>query len=270
MEKEVVIKGRRITYLEEGKGSPILIIHGWTPKAISEFSEFLHLLVSQGYRAFLLNLPGFGEMSLSFPKWGTKEYLGYILEFMEYKKLKKVFLIGHSMGGAIAIRFAAVYPERIKALILLSPGIIPANIWVQRLFTISIHGWLMTLRTIELFLIIFKNSGAFFVRLFKLKGVTTKFKDRLNRLRIRYQLIRILKHIVKTADTPSYLPEIKSPTLVIFGEKDYNFYWSAPFMGRIPNYDFRILPKAGHNFQEEKPAEAIEIITRFIKKRHSS
>jgi pimeloyl-ACP methyl ester carboxylesterase len=283
MEKEIFIRGRKITYFDEGQGSPFLIIHGWGPKAVSQFFLFQKILASYGYRVILLDLPGFRKSG--FPKWEMEEYVKCILDFVDKINLNTFFLIGHSMGGTIAIGLAATHPERIKSLILLSPGVIRFNIWLWRLFIIFIYGWMVIVKIWELllalFVNIFKNLTHLIIKIIRLEKAVNWLKDflkktvettmnRLDLARVRYQLIKILKHIAKSADTLSYLPKIKCPALAIWGEKDYNFNFlfigGARFMGRIPNCIIELIPEAGHQLPEDAPERTIELIIDFIKK----
>lgn len=286
MEKEVSINGRKITYFEEGEGPPFLIIHGWAPRAASLFFEFQKLLANYGYRVILLNLPGFGRNGFFPFKWGMNEYIKCILDFADKLNLDKFSLIGHSLGGTMSIRLAITYPERVKHLILLSPGIIPGTnliIFVLgwRLFTIFLHGWLATIKIGEFFLslftVIFKNSSLFIIKLVRIgkvvywlenysKRTSRKIMGWLNSLRFRYRLVKILKFVTGSENTFSSLPELKHHVLTIWGERDYNFDWSARFMGRIPNYDFKIIPRVGHEFHKDVPEKTVELIMDFIKK----
>ncbi|MBI2626208.1 MAG: alpha/beta hydrolase, partial [Candidatus Nealsonbacteria bacterium] len=63
-----------------------------------------------------------------------------------------------------------------------------------------------------------------------------------------------------------YLSEIKQPVLAIWGEKDFNFYFSASFTGRIPDYEFKIIPGIGHDLPGHAPEKSVELIINFIKK----
>lgn len=233
MKKEILIRGRSIVYFEEGDGFPFLIIHGWGTGAVERFLPFQKILAGRGYRVILLALPGFGENEADPPKWGMRDYLDCITGFVNELGLEKLFLVGHSMGGAIAIRLAVSLPEKIKIIVLLSPGIIrPAKS--------SFWKW-----------------WAFLLGLFLFFRKNRKMSD-------------ILKRIAVAENTVLYLAEIKQPTVVFWGKRDYNYYlFGRGAANRIPNGLIYVIPGAGHSLQEDAPEEIIKLITDFIKKQES-
>ena len=156
MEKEIFVDGRKIVYSEDGRGPPFLLIHGWGPEPVQHFSSFQKLLAGRGYKVISPHLPGFENGEPTPAGWGMEEYLNCVLGFINALKLDSFFLIGHSMGGAIAIRLAVACPDKIKALILLSPGIFPSarlHFWKWWIFLIGFHGFLVMVRIINLVLL---------------------------------------------------------------------------------------------------------------------
>lgn len=293
MEKEIFIKGRKLVYYEEGEGYPFLILHGWGSLSTRPYVKFRELLVSHGYKVIFFNLPGFeGSISPS-SRWGMDEYLNYILDFIDQLNLEKLFLFGHSFGGAMAVRLAVTHPERIKALILLSTGVfLPAgsSVWGYRIFTAGFYGFLIVVKIGEIFitfcLTILKNLILFCSKVVRPKKARNWLEGKLKKLFQKVEgwwdklgpihqfffekeklMSRILRNIVGVENTIPYLQKIPHPVLTIWGGwKDFNFYLGASQMGHIPNYTFKIVPEAGHHLQEEAPEKLIGLIVDFIKK----
>lgn len=117
------IDGVRIHYRDEGSGPAILLLHanfsnllGWDP-----WVEAL----KDHYRVVRLDLPAFG---LTGPdpsgNYSNQRTLALVERFADAVGLKRFVIGGTSLGGGIAIRYAARHPDRIERLILLNPGIL--------------------------------------------------------------------------------------------------------------------------------------------------
>lgn len=291
MEREVFSNGRKITYFEEGEGPPFLIIHGWSPRPIDDFLDFQKILAGKGYRVILLKLPGFngdnGNGGEGLLGWGMRDYLNYILGFADCLGLDKFFLIGHSMGGAMAIELAVIRPERIKALILLSPGIIrpvKARFWKWWIFTIGIN---IFLTIIWLISIIFSFTLAVLKKIISCPISIIGFRRFVGRLikelsswgwglyrqflfRRDKTMYKVFKRIVAFENTILHLSKVNQPTIIFWGKKDYNYYlFGRSSIKRLPNCPIHVIPRVGHSIQKDAPEEVIELIVDFIKKQES-
>ncbi|WP_214884042.1 MULTISPECIES: alpha/beta hydrolase [unclassified Exiguobacterium] len=103
-----------------GQGDPVLFLPGggFTGSQGLQFVEALH----KKSEVHLLDLPGFGE-SAGLHTYATSKVLAnWVESYRISRKLDAVRLIGHSMGGAIALAYAVHYPDRIRRLILLDQG----------------------------------------------------------------------------------------------------------------------------------------------------
>ena len=249
MEKEIFVDGRKIVYSEDGRGPPFLLIHGWGPEPVQHFSSFQKLLAGRGYKVISPHLPGFENGEPTPAGWGMEEYLNCVLGFINALKLDSFFLIGHSMGGAMAIRMAVACPDKIKALILLSPGIFPSarlHFWKWWIFLIGFRIFLIMIRIINLVHL----WGALHRFLFQ-KGKS---------------MPDLLKRFVAIENTPLYLPKILTRTLILWGGRDFNYYLlGRNLVKRIPDHRIHIITGAGHNIQEDAPQKALDLIMDFIK-----
>src|SRR3972149_8626927 len=127
-EKLIVINGIETNYKIAGKGDDVLILHGWGGSSDS-WIAIQGSLVKKGYRVIVPDLPGFGKSKTPSAVWGVGDYAKWVNEFLIRlygKKENKFFLIGHSFGGRLSVRYAVNSPERLKKLILVaSAGIKP-------------------------------------------------------------------------------------------------------------------------------------------------
>ena len=114
--KFVEIKGKRITYLEEGSGPSIFLLHGMNGSSSSWGYLFDEL--KQSFRLVAWDAPSFGD-SDSFGDQ-LEDFVTAALHMISELKLEDAVLVGHSMGGVIATRLAAFEHLAFKGLVLSS------------------------------------------------------------------------------------------------------------------------------------------------------
>jgi pimeloyl-ACP methyl ester carboxylesterase len=78
--------------------------------------------LSDSYRIIALDLPGFGFSTREAEDMSIAGQVAYLRAFLDTLGIEKAILVGHSMGGAIAMAFVTEHAERVKALVLVSPA----------------------------------------------------------------------------------------------------------------------------------------------------
>lgn len=122
----VTIKnGYRMHYLDQGEGHPVVFLHGSGSGASghSNFKGNYPYLAANGYRVIVPDHIGYGFSD-------KPEDVDYTLDFfvecikqtLDAIGVDKVSLVGNSLGGAIALKFALDYPENVATLNLMAPG----------------------------------------------------------------------------------------------------------------------------------------------------
>jgi pimeloyl-ACP methyl ester carboxylesterase len=116
--KTLLYKNTKISYTDSGEGTTIILLHGFLENK-KMWKDYV-LLFSENYRIISIDLLGHGE----------SECLGYVHEMednakavnevLEHLKIKKVIILGHSMGGYVSLAFAELYPEKLQKLVLLN------------------------------------------------------------------------------------------------------------------------------------------------------
>lgn len=111
-------KNGTISYEVTGKGSAVVLLHGFL--ADKSLWENTSSDLSKTYRIFSIDLPGHGDSS-SFGYLHTMEFMAEaIFQVLRFNRIRKAFLIGHSLGGYVALAFAEKYPDMVKALLLIN------------------------------------------------------------------------------------------------------------------------------------------------------
>ncbi len=209
IEKQVDVDGyNNICYLEGGVSTsePILFLHGWGV-ATEPYQEVINVLC-QRYKVIAPDLPGFGKSDGKKLNWDYEKYANLLIAFLQELKIKKIHLIGHSLGGGVGVTLAATMPNLVSSLILVDSTGIPVDpipkVLVQR-------GIEMTGQTPQL-------------RYPQIRQVFQGFAYNLvfNTRNTIYVLLLTL-----TKDLKSLLPQIQSPCLIIWGAKDLTTPLSA-------------------------------------------
>ncbi len=102
-----------INYDVSGRGAPVVFIHGWTHN-MSVWDDQVAALKSQ-FRIVRLDRRGSGRSTGRSDQSADPQDILLLLEALH---IPKAYLVGHSRGGDVALRFAAAYPQRVAGLVL--------------------------------------------------------------------------------------------------------------------------------------------------------
>lgn len=106
----------------DGSGKPILAIHGIT-SSNRAWQSFADVMVPNGYTIFAVDLRGRGRSNQLPGPFGMEEHARDMVKVLDHLKLDHVEVIGHSMGGFVAIALLGIAPERVARTILVDGGI---------------------------------------------------------------------------------------------------------------------------------------------------
>jgi esterase len=104
----------------EGTGKPLLIIHGFLGMS-DNWKSYSSLYVAEGFQVHILDLRNHGK-SFHSDEFSYDVMSNDVLEYCNFHNLDKVSIIGHSMGGKVAMLFATTYPERVDKLVVADIG----------------------------------------------------------------------------------------------------------------------------------------------------
>ncbi len=263
------IDGLVIHYREEGQGPAVVLVHGMGG-SLDDFRRTFHLLVGAGFRAVAVDLPGFGYSDRA--PWADLSPQGHariIAGLLDRLGIEKASFIGHSLGGAIALHLAHMYPERVDRLVLVSSAV-PGRLIPPLLRPIW---WDPVLEVIVSFCLHF---GPVRERLWR-GGVydPATLTPELREAMRRPSLIRgTTRAVVATGkallrEAPLDLRAITHPVLILWGADDHWLDLRSAYrlLAALPNARLRIVPRARHMVLEERPDEAHAEIMAFLAQR---
>lgn len=120
------VNGININYEQKGSGELVVLLHGWGSN-IKLFSNLIDLL-SQKYTVVAMDMPGFGMSGEPPSAWCVDDYVQFVVDFLAGYDNKKITFLGHSFGGRVIIKLNSRtdLPFEIERVILVdSAGILP-------------------------------------------------------------------------------------------------------------------------------------------------
>lgn len=255
MRSSLYVKNLHIFYNNEGTGDPILILHGWGSRS-SHWVKTQTELAKCGYRVIIPDLPGFGQSDEPKENWSLAEYSDLIHKFAEKLGLRYFTLVGHSLGGRIAIDYASRYQNQLHVLVLMDAAGIMRR---QKLKT-------------RLFLLLTKIGNLIFelpILIFLQKPVR-KIWYRLTRTHDYYRASPKMRSVMRRIleeNIRQYLPRITKPTLILWGEKDFITPVDDALIihNEIPLTHLHIFPNLGHAIHLQAPLDVAQQIDKFLK-----
>jgi pimeloyl-ACP methyl ester carboxylesterase len=264
----VEILGLRLHVRDTGpRDAPaLLMVHG--------FGSSLHtwepwaLALEPTYRVVRLDLPSFGltgaDPTGDYSEARTHALLTALLDHLD---IARATIIGYSMGGGIAWRYAVDHPDRIDRVVLISPeGFKPPG--EERAETRKIPPMLKAMRYILPTPFLRMNIAPSYADEKKLTPeVVARYRDMLlapgNRDAI---LARMLQ--MRRPDPEPLLRRLDKPVLLIWGEKDrlIPFTDSADYMRLLPHAQLAAMPDMGHAPQEEAPEASLGPLLAFLRR----
>lgn len=116
--KDILYKNTKISYSDTGKGTAIVLLHGFLENK-TMWQDFIPEL-SLKNRIITIDLLGHGETECLGYVHSMEDNADVVHEVLSNLRIRKAVFVGHSMGGYVALAFAELFPESIKGLVLLN------------------------------------------------------------------------------------------------------------------------------------------------------
>jgi pimeloyl-ACP methyl ester carboxylesterase len=230
-------------YCAGRRGTPIVLIHGLGSSA--ETWAALIPLLSKEYLVYAPDLPGFGKSPLAPEGTNISTHVLYLERFLDALGYPRVTLVGNSLGGWIATRFAVEHPERVERLYLLNS----AGLRRENLHSPYAENRIAARNSLEYILGISLPVPKF-----------------------------VLDAVIRTSQTPAYLgfirgydpreeldailADVRVPTTIIWGERDnlLPLICAHDLHSGIANSELVLLARVGHMPQIQAPVKVAQII----------
>jgi pimeloyl-ACP methyl ester carboxylesterase/Tfp pilus assembly protein PilF len=250
--------GVRLRYAYQGdpNGEPVILLHGYTDSWFS-FSQVLPLL-DQKYRVYTLDQRGHGESDRPVGGYAMQQFAGDVVAFMDAMNIKQATIVGHSMGSFVAQHVAVEAPDRVKRLVLVATATtIHTNELAQQLQR-EINA--LPDPVPQKFVHDFQDSTAF-------QPLSNEFFQTVLKesMRLPAHVWREVMAEMMSPDTSVELKKIKTPTLILWGDKDF-FPRSEQdsLVSAMPNAVLKVYKDTGHALHWERPEMFVTDLKAFM------
>jgi len=259
---KATLNGIEHDYTDAGKGLPLVFVHGF-PLSGSAWRHQIEAFRSS-HRVIALNLRGFGGSDTQAGSVPMAKYAADLFALLEQLEVGPIVLIGHSMGGYVALAFARDSPEMLRGLVLV--GTKAGSDTPE-----AAAGRLATAEKVEA-----DGTGAV------IEAMVSKMLAPDNRDAIMADQVRrmmspatpagvagALLGMAERSDSTPILDQIEVPTLIIAGEADAVIPPSESeiLANGIPRAELKLIPRAGHLVAFEQPEEFNRILSEWLIKK---
>lgn len=254
--EEASIAGRRVSYWAGGSGQALVLVHGVASDADFHWNRVMKRLNSR-FTVYAPDLPGYGNSDpLKSPTLAG--YVEWLQDFMEFHKLSKAIIVGHSMGASIVRVLAAKSPALAEGVILVDGGHVP-NV------TTTVKVLMKLPMVANRALNKMKTSAFTDERIKSMVHNQALANDEFvsNVRRYEAQFMPIVRKMLVTAPPAQLTPEC--PVLILWGEHDkFEDQASGKQLAEmIPNAVFEPIKGAGHMSMLDNPKEIVELVIEF-------
>jgi pimeloyl-ACP methyl ester carboxylesterase len=116
--KQIIYKNTKISFTDDGKGTTVVLLHGFLENK-TMWDKYVSAL-SKNHRIITIDLLGHGETECLGYVHTMEDQADMIFAVLISLRIRKIVLVGHSMGGYVALAFAELYPDYVKGLFLLN------------------------------------------------------------------------------------------------------------------------------------------------------
>jgi pimeloyl-ACP methyl ester carboxylesterase len=270
----VTVNGLKIAYTESGEGTPFLMLPG-TGENKEYWHEYQMPFFSKHFRVITVDQRGIGESDRVEAQFETRDLAADAIGLLDaIGATEPAHVMGHSMGGRTAQWMALDHPDRVRTLVLVSSGsgqYDPAKpvertppIWqLVKMIEMGFEAYTRNNMTGRLgFSDEFRREHPEI-----LERIYRNFQDSGANAQ-SYLLYTAARQRHETTDR---LPEITSPTLVMYGEGDtvmggtsFHPASSKVLADRIPNGELKVIPGGAHHIFWELPDQTNEAILEFL------
>jgi pimeloyl-ACP methyl ester carboxylesterase len=270
---ELTLHGHRVSFRMAGSGPVLLLLHGITSS--SQTWEAVAPLLTERFTLIAPDLLGHGHSATPRGDYSLGAHATAVRDVLTALGHRHVTVVGHSLGGGIAMQFAYQFPERCERLVLVSSGGLGREVHLLlRAAALPGADWVLPLLASSRSLGAGRAVGGLLGRLRLLPrgdlGELARGFASLDNAGSRQAFLHTLRAVIDpggqrvSAQDRLHLAD-RLPTLIVWGESDsiIPLAHGAAAHAAMPGSRLEVLPRAGHLPQDDDPERFAAILTEF-------
>jgi pimeloyl-ACP methyl ester carboxylesterase len=277
-EWQITLHGRRVIYRVAGSGPPIVLIHGMLNS--SSHWQAVALDLARDHTVVAPDLIGHGDSAAPRGDYSLGAHAASIRDLLAAIGIDRASIVGHSLGGGVAMQFFYQFPQRVERLVLISSGGLGHEV-SPMLRSAALPGVSALLSaTIQPRLLSALAGGGRRMREHALAGgvhlqAIARALRPLENADARQAFLHTLRSVIDvhgqrvSATDRLYLLETM-PTMIVWGERDHTIPLAHGRAAHeaIPHSFFRTLPDAAHFPHLEDPDALSRVLREFVEETH--
>ncbi len=258
----MIIDHQVVHYEVLGYGQPVLFLHGW----LGSWRYWFPTMdcVAEYFRTYSFDFWGFGESRHQNTEENIQNYSDQVIRFIDELGIKQVRLVGHGMGGMVALKTAINHPKRVVCVTTVGAPIVGDSLsWVLKLMDRPMIAKLFV-RLPRLRRFMFNH----FLGETNDPAVVEILDDSVKSSSITLQ--RVINSMWRT-DLRPQLHRLTVPSLIVHGGRDEIVHPNqADLFDHIPAAEVVVMPASRHFPFLDEPDLFNDTLLRFLKQNHSS
>jgi pimeloyl-ACP methyl ester carboxylesterase len=249
----------------------IILVHGLNGSALRDWRYQIPVL-SKDYHVLTFDLPGFGDSDKEVAYYSPREYAKFINYIANRYAHGKAIVVGHSMGGAISLRYSEMFPQNIENLILVDvAGVLHRMAYSRQLM----KGWLKT-RVSDDSRMLYHADRLANKLLSKVEPVVGPLSSFMSQYVLKSEVLDIDSTTTSAVtlaheDLTDALSLLQIPTMIIWGENDTiaPMRTAQVLKSYLPQASLKIIKNAAHVPMVDQPYKFNKLMESYLRKSDS-
>ena len=257
-DRRVSVDDNSIRYLDAGSGSAVLLLHGLGGYADKWRGVISRL--SDSHRVIAPDMIGYGLSDKPVADYTPRFFVEFLERFIKATGIERPHIVGASLGGQVAAMFAAMHPEHISRLVLVSPA------GIMKISTPALDAYILAA--------LYPRPGSVGHALRLMEGsgrdpswtLVSSFIDNMRRPNAKMAFMSSLLCFKNAGDLTPHLKNIEAPTMLLWGYDDpiIPISYAAQFATAIPGCRFVGLEDCGHTPYVQYPERFAGLVAGFL------
>jgi pimeloyl-ACP methyl ester carboxylesterase len=268
---ELHLNGLSYHLRDEGRGQPVLLIHGF-PDTSALWEPQLALLTQAGYRAIAPDMRGRGrtEQPANVDDYALRHIVADMLALLDALDIERAHVVGHDWGAAVAWLLAGLHPERVERLVAISVGF-PGAAGRPTLESLQLGWYRLLIQFTGIAEDLFQRDDWYLLRELleqsprAEQAITTLSQPGALTASFNWYRANLPPEALMRPARP--LPVVRAQTLGIFGQRDaYLTEWAMTQSAQHVSGDWRYecFSDAGHWLMLDEPARFNALLLEFL------